>query len=139
MLHNIQQQNIVEATSINRKLAAVQVALDELVQVAVTIHRKLVNAGDAALLLFQTPRHVTAGTADIGHGRARPHALQSQAVGTLKMEFGLIKDIVLGGPADVELALVQDAVVLRSTQKRGAEHVKGIPDTLDVADLVTII
>ena len=75
MLDNIQKQNMVEGSRIDRE-GLVQVMLDELLDRNVVGKGKTVYASNAATFSTEHTRYISRCATDVQHSRSRRHAFQ---------------------------------------------------------------
>ena len=136
MLDHVQQQHVVERSRIHGNLAAVQIRLDEIRDVRVRGRAILIDARNVASLLEQSASDVAGRAPQIRDLRPGRHPLHRQLMRTFKSPLG---QILLAGRRQVELALIQDAEILRPGKQGDSHHVQRVFQAVHAADLVAVV
>ncbi len=137
VLDDVQQEDVVEVLELEVGKPVVEVVQVELVELDAVREREEVDAHHVAPTLPQRGADRAAGAPEVEDARAGPDGRDRQRVRALVPELGLVL-VVVAAP-DVELALVQEAEVLRARLQRRARHVRGVLHAVDVADLVAVV
>ena len=136
MLDDIEQQDDVVVFDGELDLIAVQIELRVAMQRLVAIGRRRVHAMNSATFLRELLGESPLSTAEIEHVRSVGHIVQRHRMRRRVTEL----QIVGRGPGlEVEGSLVEDACLVVAALRSGFDHIPGVAQPIDVADLVTVI
>ena len=139
MLDHIEDENHLHIVEGAGEGIRVEIGDVEFLERAGVVGKELVHADDATAELVERAAEVARAAAEIHDGGAGGHCGDGGGVRADEAGFREVVLVVVGDGLDIEVAAVDETVVLEEGDGGGVDDVHGVADAIDAADFVAVV